>query len=393
MPSKVPTSDMGAKTASALAEWRRRIDEIDETILTLINRRLAFVQEIGKLKKQIRKPVVDDTRESEVLARLARLNADGRLPPPALRRIFGDIIAASREIQAPPSATPPGAAMPKIYVVLGNPVAHSLSPVMHNRAFGHVGHNGIYLACRVEDLAPALAGIRALDISGASITIPHKVAALDWLDEVDAAARQIGAVNTVVNRQGVLCGYNSDCAGAIRALSAKTSIKSKRVAIIGAGGAARAIGFGIIAEGGLVTIINRTPAKGEQLARDLGAEFRPLADADRVDCDILINTTPVGMLPETAAMPLPPEALSKEMIVMDAIYNPLMTRLLREAAQRGCTTVDGVAMFVYQGAIQFELWTGRAAPVEIMRATVLEALASANLNAPAPQTQGSGNYA
>ncbi len=261
-----------------------------------------------------------------------------------------------------------------LYAILGDPVAHSMSPVMHNSAFSYIRYNGVYLAFRVKNIGAAISGIKALDIKGVSITIPHKVSVMEFLDEMDEIASKIGAVNTVVNSRGVLKGYNSDCLGAIKALSEKTDIKDKDVAIIGAGGAARAIGFGIISEGGRVTILNRTTYKGERLARDLGSEFFPLSDLKKIKCQILINTTPVGMTPHTDAMPVKKEDLEKGMVVMDIVYNPLKTRLLKEAEDIGCITVDGVSMFVYQGAFQFELWTGRKAPVDVMKKAVLNAL-------------------
>jgi len=261
-----------------------------------------------------------------------------------------------------------------IFAVLGNPVSHSLSPVMHNTALSEVGYNGVYHAFKVKDIGEAVSGIKALGIRGASITIPHKISVIEFLDKLDDTAEKIGAVNTVINRHGVLTGYNSDCLGAIKAILEKTAIKDKNVVIIGAGGAARAIGFGIISQGGRITILNRTAAKGERLARHLGAEFQPISNLKKTGCQILINTTPVGMIPDTNVMPVQREDLDKTMVVMDVVYNPLKTRLLREAENIGCRTVDGVSMFVYQGAFQFELWTGKRAPVEVMKKAVLNAL-------------------
>ncbi len=261
-----------------------------------------------------------------------------------------------------------------LFAVLGDPVSHSLSPVMHNRAFTNAGYNGVYLAFRVKDIGKAVSGIKALGIEGASITIPHKISVIKFLDELDDTAEKMGAVNTVVNRQGVLTGYNSDSLGAVKALLEKTAIKDKDVVILGAGGAARAIGFGIISQGGRVTIVNRTAAKGEKLARDLRSEFQPLSDLKKAKYQILINTTPVGMIPDTDAMPVHKEHLEKSIVVMDVVYNPLKTRFLMEAENIGCVIIDGVSMFVYQGAFQFELWTGMKAPVDVMKKAVLNAL-------------------
>jgi shikimate dehydrogenase len=262
-----------------------------------------------------------------------------------------------------------------LFGLIGNPVAHSLGPVMHNQAFAATGYNGIYLAFRVTDPGTAMKGIAALNFKGVSVTLPHKVAVMEYLDEVDETAARIGAVNTIVNNQGRLIGYNTDCAGALEALRTRTSIKDKSVALIGAGGAARAIGFGLVAAGGRVTILNRTRISGERLAADLQAQFLPLGEWAPNQYEILINTTPLGMYPETAATPISKANLSKDMVVMDIVYNPLETRFLKEAAAIGCGIINGVDMFVSQGAQQFALWTGKKAPVDVMRKAVIEALA------------------
>ena len=261
-----------------------------------------------------------------------------------------------------------------LYALIGNPVAHSLSPLMHNQAFAATGRNAVYLALRVTDPGPALTGIRALNFKGLSVTLPHKVAVMEYLDEIDEIAAKIGAVNTVVNDNGKLTGYNTDCPGAVEALRTRTSIDGKSVALIGAGGAARAVGFGLVAAGGRVTVLNRSRPNGEQLAADLQADFLPLSEWKPEPYEILINTTPVGMHPDTDANPIPKKELSKDMVVMDIVYNPLKTRLLKAAQAHGCLTVNGAAMFVFQGAQQFELWTGQKAPVDIMHRVVLEAL-------------------
>ena len=263
-----------------------------------------------------------------------------------------------------------------LYCVLGDPVAHSLSPAMHNAAFAAAGYNAAYLAFKVKDVKGAVKGIRNLGIRGASVTIPHKLAVMDHLDACEETAARIGAVNTIVNRDGRLTGYNTDCRGAIRALTEKMVLRQKTALIIGAGGAARAIGFGLADSGAKVTIANRSAARGERLADDLGAEFVPLSDLKDSRCDVLINTTPLGMRPHTGDIPVPAAFLRPGMVVMDAVYNPVDTRLMRTAGKIGCTTVDGVAMFVYQGALQFEMWTGTKAPLEPMRQAVLAALAA-----------------
>ena len=264
----------------------------------------------------------------------------------------------------------------QLYAVMGNPVSHSLSPVMHNAAFRQTDHNGVYVAFHVTDLPGAIKGIRALNINGCSVTIPHKVTVMDLLDHVDPMARQIGAVNTIVNEDGRLCGFNSDSPGAMAALLEKTPIARRRVAVIGAGGAARALAHGIKAHGGRLTIVNRSEDKGRRLASELESDFCPLADFLGADIDILVNTTPVGMTPHTDRMPVTHACLRPAMTVMDIVYNPLETRLIKAARVAGCTVVDGVAMFVHQGAFQFERWTGKKAPVQLMKKTVLDALKS-----------------
>lgn len=262
----------------------------------------------------------------------------------------------------------------KLYAVIGDPVGHSLGPVMHNRAFGALGHDGAYLAFRVTDIVSAVTGIRALGIRGISITIPHKISVMPHLDHCDDLALEIGAVNTIVNDNGHLKGYNTDCLGAVRALGTATQIKGRRVVVVGAGGAARAVAFGIREAGGVLTIANRTRNTGESLAAELDAQFVPLAETGGGAWDILINTTSVGMSPNDGEMPVLERALNGDMVVMDAVYNPLKTRLLKHAEEMGCVTVGGVGMFVHQGAIQFELWTGSAAPLDAMEDAVLSVL-------------------
>lgn len=260
------------------------------------------------------------------------------------------------------------------FCVIGDPVRHSLSPLMHNAAFKETGTDGVYLAFEVKDISAAIYGIRGLGILGVSVTIPHKVSVIPHLDEIDKTARQIGAVNTIVNDRGKLRGYNTDCFGASKALAEKTEVQGKRVLIVGAGGAARAIGFGIAEKGGIITISNRTEEKGRSLAHDLQASFCGLEDLESKDWDIIINATSVGMAPKIEGCPVPESILQPGRVVMDIVYNPQETLLLKKAAQRGCETVDGVSMFVYQGACQFELWTGRDAPVSAMEKTVRRAL-------------------
>jgi shikimate dehydrogenase len=258
--------------------------------------------------------------------------------------------------------------------VFGHPIGHSFSPAIHNAAFRETGFNGVYLAFDVTDLSSAAAGIRALNILGVSITIPHKVSIMEYLDACTPMAMEIGAVNTVINRDGRLTGDNTDGLGAVSALAAQTAITDRRVAVIGAGGAARAIAFAIRSSGGALTVVNRSVKRGEALAAAVNAEFIPLAEFAGNGYDILVNTTSVGMKPDTDAMATDPARFDSEAVVMDIVYNPLETRWLRAAKKRGCTVVDGLAMFIHQGALQFELWTGQTAPRAVMRSAVLKSL-------------------
>ena len=264
----------------------------------------------------------------------------------------------------------------RLFGVFGNPVTHSLSPAMHNAAFAAVGMNAVYLAFGLRDVSGAVLAMRSLGMGGASVTIPHKGDVMACLDEVDETARKIGAVNTIVNRAGKLIGFNSDVDGAMRALEEKTVIAGKKVAMIGAGGAARAIGYGICQKGGALVIANRSEGKGQALADDLGASFSPPHELDLAQVDILINATSVGMTPRVDEVPVLIEGLTSRTLVMDIVYNPLETALLSAARTRGCPTVDGTAMFLFQAVAQFEMWTGLKAPVALMRQTVLDALAT-----------------
>lgn len=261
-----------------------------------------------------------------------------------------------------------------VYAVIGDPVAHSIGPAMHNRALAACGLPGVYVAFRVSGAADAVAAIRTLGLRGVSVTIPHKVAVMEHLDEVDETARVVGAVNTVVLEDGRLVGTNTDGGGALDAITAVTPVAGKRVAVLGAGGAARAVAGSIARSGGRVTVYNRSPGRAAGLAEDLGLEHRPLADVTGGGIDILVNTTSVGMAPRADAMPIDPMVLDPATVVMDIVYNPVETALLAAARRIGCPTVDGVAMFVGQGARQFERWTGVPAPVDAMRAAVVEVL-------------------
>lgn len=265
----------------------------------------------------------------------------------------------------------------RVFGIIGNPVSHSLSPLMHNAAFAELAEDCVYVPFTVADVASAITGIKGLSICGASVTIPHKEAVIPLLDEVDPIARKIGAVNTLhlVKREGanILCGSNTDWIGANRALQEKTELKGKRITILGAGGSARALGFGFLDAGAEVLVCSRTETRGRALADELGCGWQPLTAAGELHGEILVNATSVGMAPSVDSSLMPVQALARYEVVMDIVYAPLTTRLLNEAAQQGCSTVNGLEMLLYQGVAQFELWTGRRAPVETMRGVLLEA--------------------
>lgn len=254
----------------------------------------------------------------------------------------------------------------RIFGILGRPVTHSLSPAMHNAAFRALKVNAVYVAFPVTDLRQAVAGLRGLGVAGVSVTIPFKEEIISWLDELDPTAARIGAVNTVVNRDGRLEGFNTDWLGAVTALKVQTSLKGAHVLILGAGGAARAIAFGIKEAGGRVTVTDVDQPRAAALARDLQLEALPLDSLAQCPAAVLVNATPVGMAPDADAIPIAPDLLRQYRLVMDIVYRPLQTRLLREAQARGAATIDGLQMLIHQATAQFELWTGRPAPLEVM---------------------------
>ena len=264
-----------------------------------------------------------------------------------------------------------------LYGIIGNPVSHSLSPAMHNGAFAELGENSVYLPFPVADLEAGIAGLKAIGVKGVSVTIPYKEAVIPLLDVIEDVARKIGAVNTIeireVGGRKLLCGSNTDWLGANRALSGKVSLRGAQVVLLGAGGSARAIGFGLQQEGAHVILCSRTEARGRKLAVDLGCLWHPLDESGSLQGDILINATSVGMQPEIQVSPVPKTILSRFQVVMDIVYAPLATRLLREAEGAGCQVVNGLEMLLYQGVAQFELWTGKAAPVELMRQKLYQA--------------------
>ncbi len=274
--------------------------------------------------------------------------------------------------------------------LIGYPVGHSMSAVMHNAAFMELGLDFAYrlLEVRPKDLEKAVSEtLRASDVRGANVTIPHKVSVMGYLDEIDLEAVRIGAVNTIVNDGGRLRGYNTDGIGALRAIGERYGdLRGARVVILGAGGAARAISYKLAENVSEVRILNRTPCRAEALSdylsslRECRAEIssdglsRDSICASLEGADILVNTTPLGMHPDTEASPVDQDLLRPGLLVFDAVYNPPTTRLLREAEASGSRVLTGVSMLVYQGVAAFELWTGREAPEAVMMESVFDAL-------------------
>jgi shikimate dehydrogenase len=277
----------------------------------------------------------------------------------------------------------------RLCAVIGNPLGHSLSPAIHNTAFDVLGLDFVYLAFQVERPDPVLAAMRGIEaFTGLSVTIPHKIAVLSLVDEVDEMDRRIGAINTVVKENGRLVGFGTDGPGALKALrDAGVELRDRRILMLGAGGAARAIAFALAwrAAPREIVLLDIDAALLDRLAGDLRRDARtevvaePLSDeavARRVPAaDVLIQCTPVGMHPKVDATLVPPGLFRSGQVVFDIVYNPRRTRLLREAADCGLRVVEGIEMFVAQAVLQFERFTGRQAPADAMRRVVLEHLA------------------
>jgi len=273
--------------------------------------------------------------------------------------------------------------------VIGDPIEHTMSPAMHNAACKALELDFVYAAFKVTaaELGNAIAGMKALGIKGLNVTIPHKVAVIPFLDRIDPLAEKIGAVNTVVNENGALTGYNTDAMGFLRALMDRGyEPRGKKVLLLGAGGAARAISFILAEEGAHLVILNRKEefTWAEDLATRIALNYEiPVAVGELnpenmeriiVDSDILVNATSVGMSPNAGQSPVPTGLLCSNLIVFDIVYNPFETRLLREAKVAGARTIDGLEMLVWQGALAFEKFTGQEAPVDLMRSAALKVL-------------------
>lgn len=262
----------------------------------------------------------------------------------------------------------------RILGLIGYPVEHSLSPSMHNAAFDHLGLDYCYVTfpVRPDLLEDAVKAIRALNLKGVNVTVPHKERVIPFLDLVDEEASFIGAVNTILNDNGVLRGFNTDGRGFMESLKdAGVDIKDRRIIIIGAGGASRAIGFYLCREAMALGITDIEIEKTSRLVNDLKRLKDNVYIIDRItdlkETDIIINATPLG-LKDTDPCPVDISMITGDKVVCDLIYRD--TPLLRAARQKGCKTINGLGMLLYQGVLAFEIWTGQKAPVEIMRAAL-----------------------
>ncbi len=271
--------------------------------------------------------------------------------------------------------------------VIGDPIEHTLSPIIHNAAFCSLNLDFAYLAFKVTpaQVGNAIAGMRALDIVGLNVTMPHKEAVIKHLDQIDEAAKFLNAVNTIHNKDDKLFGYNTDGIGALKALKENgANPQGKRVLLLGCGGAARAIAYALVQEADELVVLNRTVSEAKELAVQLKSMFDKKVTADLLsanviqeklsDTDILINATSVGMNSNLSQSLIKPEWLISNLMVMDIVYNPVETKLVRDAKSVGAKVVSGVEMLIYQGASSFEIWTGKPAPIKVMRTAALEHL-------------------
>jgi len=274
-----------------------------------------------------------------------------------------------------------------VCAVIGDPIEHSLSPVIQNAAFNALNLDMVYTAFTVKSskVSDALAGMRALNILGLSVTMPHKERVIPHLDWIDETAKYLNAVNTIHCKDGKLLGYSTDGVGALEALRENSADpRGKRVLILGAGGAARVIAHTLTDEAEEIVVLNRTNSKVEKLAETLKQKFGKkivtgslspeVIEEKMCNTDILLNTTSVGMKPNINQSLIAPNWLKPDLTVMDIVYNPLETQLIRDTKATGAKVISGVEMLIYQGAAAFEIWTGQKAPVSVMRKAALENL-------------------
>ena len=271
----------------------------------------------------------------------------------------------------------------RVVGVIGDPVDHTASPAMHNAAFKDLGLDYVYVAFRVgnAELSEAIEGMRGLNIAGLNVTVPHKKAVMAYLDVISPEARAIGAVNTIVNKDGKLIGHNTDAFGFTKSVDLEGTLKKwpQIVVLLGAGGAARAVLFALLQRPEIerIHLINRTKAKGKLLANEMDSEGRvytgSLSDGEWAEVGLLINSTSVGLFPDVTSSPLPDASVIRpDMLVVDIIYKPLQTQLMLKARECGATAINGLGMLVWQGVRAFELWTGAVPRSAIMVSAALE---------------------
>jgi len=274
-----------------------------------------------------------------------------------------------------------------VYCVIGDPISHSLSPNIHNAAFKRLKLNSVYLAFKVqkEFLVEAVKGLKSIGVKGFNVTIPHKVSIIPLLDKLDPLAEKIGAVNTVKNVDGKLIGYNTDGEGVLKAFEVEdVSLKNKKVVMVGAGGAARALAFTFANHAKEIVILNRTEEKALELASSISRSYNlPVKglklnmenlSLELKDAEVVVNATSVGMHPNIDETPIPKNLIKPEMVVFDVVYRPIKTRLLKEAKQVGAKTINGLAMLVFQAVKAFEIWTGLTPPIDAMFRAALRGL-------------------
>ncbi|MFC5466670.1 shikimate dehydrogenase [Lederbergia graminis] len=276
--------------------------------------------------------------------------------------------------------------MQKLYGVIGDPIGHSMSPIMHNNEFKQLNINAHYHPFHIveQNLEIAIAGMKAIGVEGFNVTIPHKTTIIPYLDYIDPLAKAIGAVNTVVRVDGEYHGYNTDGEGYMKALQAewKDNLENEKVLILGAGGAAKAIYFTLLAKGVLnVDIANRSIDKAENLIKHCpyvieNSKALTLSDAEQnlQEYSLIIQTTSIGMYPNINDCIISLEKLNKNAMVSDIVYNPFETLLLKTAKQKGCNIQNGIGMFVYQGALAFEMWTNKFPDINRMTDIVIRQL-------------------
>jgi shikimate dehydrogenase len=275
----------------------------------------------------------------------------------------------------------------RICGVIGDPIEHTLSPTMHNAAFKEIGLDLVFLALKVtpDQLENAVKGVRSFNMLGLNITMPHKDKIVNYIDELDPSANYLKSVNTILNSNGLLTGYNTDGIGAMQALlQNKIDPKGKKMLILGCGGTARAIAFAAAKTVDQIVILNRTPRKSREFANKLSNTLKTKIKGDALtsksikrnmqDSQIIINATSVGMDPQDKISLIPPNLIEPSQIILDVVYDPLDTKLIKDAKKVGAKTINGVEMLIHQGAASFEIWTNQPAPVEAMRKAITNRL-------------------